>query len=44
MVCSVKADIATRNRLDALKGEIRFQMSGWVAPSKAAGKANTGKQ
>jgi TolB-like protein len=34
MVRSGKADIVTRNRLDALKSEIRFQMSDWVDPSK----------
>jgi hypothetical protein len=34
LVRSNKADIVTRNRLDALINEMRFQMSDWADPSK----------
>jgi len=34
IVRSGKADVVTRNRLEVLKGEIRFQMSDWVDPTR----------
>ncbi|MDR0638833.1 MAG: penicillin-binding protein activator LpoB [Spirochaetaceae bacterium] len=34
MARSGRADVVTRSRLDALKREIRFQMSDWADPSK----------